>query len=510
MLLNQGEKKFRVVPMTGKEYMESLQDGREVWINGEKVHDVTTHPAFRNNVRSIAMLYDSLHDPNKSSELLTKTDTGSGGVTHPFFRLPRNVEELRRGRDAVASWQKMTYGWMGRTPDFMAAYLAPLGGEPERYGPYAQNALNWHCNFQEHMWHFSHILLNPVIDRHKSYDVPIEEVVHVVRETDAGIIVRGAKQLGTGAATTNFLFSIPAVHVIEEANYAVGFIVPTGAKGVKIFCRPSYEYRATKIGSSFDNPLSSRFDENDATVVFDDVLIPWENVLVYRDIEAAKNFFLGSSFVNFATLHGVTRFAVKLDFIIGLLLKLVKEATGSIAFRGVQVQVGEAIAWRHVFWAMSEAMVADGESFGNGYIRPNINHGQFYRVFAPTAWFKIKEIIEQVGAGALMGSPSGVTDLKNPEERSYMDMYFRGVEGKMSALERIKLVRVIWDAFNSDFAGRHGLYERNYVGNHENVRMEAFRRAASTGLDKTLESFVEQCMDDYDLDGWKRVWINSD
>ena len=111
-------------PMTGEEYLESLRDGREIWIYGEKVDDVTAHPAFRNGVRSVARLYDALHDPAHKDVLTVETDTGNGGFTHPFFKAPMSAEDLVRGRDAIAAWQRMTYGWMGRSPDYKAAFLA--------------------------------------------------------------------------------------------------------------------------------------------------------------------------------------------------------------------------------------------------------------------------------------------------------------------------------------------------------------------------------------------------
>jgi 4-hydroxyphenylacetate 3-monooxygenase len=113
-------------PMTGDEYIESLRDGREVWIYGNRVKDVTTHPAFRNPVRMVARLYDALYDPEKKDVLTTETDTGSGGFTHSFFRASRNAEDLVKDRDAIAEWARMTYGWMGRSPDYKAAFLGTL------------------------------------------------------------------------------------------------------------------------------------------------------------------------------------------------------------------------------------------------------------------------------------------------------------------------------------------------------------------------------------------------
>jgi len=105
-------------PFTGAEYLESLRDGREVYIYGERVQDVTSHPAFRNSARMVARLYDALHDPARHDILTTETDTGTGGFTHKFFRTPRSAEDLVGARDAIAEWARMTYGWMGRAPDY--------------------------------------------------------------------------------------------------------------------------------------------------------------------------------------------------------------------------------------------------------------------------------------------------------------------------------------------------------------------------------------------------------
>ena len=117
-------------PMKGDEYLESLRDGREIWIHGERVDDVTTHPAFRNGVRSVARLYDALHDPAHKDVLTVETDTGNGGFTHPFFRAPMSAEDLVRGRDAIAAWQRMTYGWMGRSPGLQGG--VPRDLRPQR------------------------------------------------------------------------------------------------------------------------------------------------------------------------------------------------------------------------------------------------------------------------------------------------------------------------------------------------------------------------------------------
>src|SRR6202051_2048157 len=139
----------RTRPMTGAEYLESVRDGREIWIYGERVKDVTTHPAFRNTVRMIARLYDALHDPARQAVLTADTDTGAGSFTHKFFKASRSAEELVGARDAIAEWARVSYGWIGRSPDYKASLTGTLGANAEFYAPYQQNARDWYRKAQE-------------------------------------------------------------------------------------------------------------------------------------------------------------------------------------------------------------------------------------------------------------------------------------------------------------------------------------------------------------------------
>lgn len=490
-----------VVPFTGAEYLESLRDDREIYIYGERVKDVTTHPAFRNSARMVARWYDRLHE--KKQEIGVPTDTGSGTFTHPFFVGPRSSEDLIKGRDAIAELQRVSYGWMGRAPDYKAAFLGTLGANAGFYGEYEPNARAWYKNSQERLFYWNHAIVNPPIDR----DRPIEDVrdvfMHVDKETDAGIVVSGAKVVATGSALTHYNFiahygPIP----IKDKSFALIFTAPMNARGVKLIGRSSYEFNAAVTGSPFDYPLSSRLDENDSIIVFDKVLIPWENVFVYGDVQKINAFFPASGFIPRFTLHGLTRLAVKLDFISGLFAKAV-EATGAKDFRGVQTAVGEVIAWRNLFWGMSDAMVKSAEPWAgtDGYVLPNLSYGLAYRVLAPTAYARIKELIERHVASGLIYLPSNAADFDSPEIRPYIDRFVRGSNG-YTAIDRVKLLKLLWDAIGSEFGGRHELYERNYAGNYENTRIETMMAAMATGDLDRMKGFADSCMSEYDLNGW--------
>jgi 4-hydroxyphenylacetate 3-monooxygenase len=178
---------------TGEEYVESLRDGREVWIYGERVRDIIAHPAFRNGARSVARLYDAMHDPDRQAALTAPTDTGNGGFTHPFFKAPRSAEDLQASRDAIVGWQHLVYGFMGRTPDYKAAFLATLGANADFYAPYQDNARRWYARAQERVLYMNHALVHPPIDRSRPADEVADICVHVEEETDNGLIVSGAR-----------------------------------------------------------------------------------------------------------------------------------------------------------------------------------------------------------------------------------------------------------------------------------------------------------------------------
>ena len=181
----------------------------------------------------------------------------------------------------------------------------------------------------------NHTLVNPPVDRNKEIHEVDDVFIHAVKETDEGVVVRGAKMVATGSAFSNYNFVSYHGNVpIKKEEYALSFFAPMDRPGVKLICRPSYEFMAAAVGSPFDYPLSSRFDENDAVLMFDDALIPWENFLIYGNLEIASTYHL-TGFIWRAMLQGCTRLAVKLDFIAGLFIKAL-EATGTIDFRGIQ------------------------------------------------------------------------------------------------------------------------------------------------------------------------------
>lgn len=491
---------FASRPMTGDEYIESIKDGREIFLHGEKVKEFWNHPAFRNSIRMTARLYDALHTGEHVDTLTCPTDTGNGGITMPFFKTPTCSDDLLRERDAIATWARMTYGWMGRSPDYKASFLGTLNANSELYTPFQDNAKRWYRESQEKVLYWNHAIINPPVDRQLPPDQVGDVFMKVEKETDAGLIVSGAKVVATGSAITNYNFIAHYGLPIKKKEYALICTVPMDAPGIKLISRASYSQNAAVVGSPFDYPLSSRMDENDAIFIFDKVLVPWENVFMYGDVEKINAFFPQSGFLPRFTFQGCTRLAVKLDFIAGLLMKAL-DATGAGGFRGVQTRVGEVIGWRNLFWSLSESMARDPEQWIGDTVIPKLEYGLTYRMFMIQGYPRIKEIIEQDVASGLIYLPSSAADFKNPEVRPYLDKYVRGSDG-ITAVDRVKVMKALWDSIGSEFGGRHELYERNYSGNHENVKAELLFAAENRGGVAAMKGLAEQFMSEYDLDGW--------
>jgi 4-hydroxyphenylacetate 3-monooxygenase len=484
----------------GEAYLASLDDGREVWYDGEKVANAAEHPAFRNAGRSIARLYDAMHDAALADTLTTVDRFGI--TTHRFFAPSYSAAELLAARDAIAAWQRLAYGWMGRTPDYKAAFIAQLAAGHDFYEPYAENALAWYKRTAAGCLYLNHVLVDPPIDRDRPRGEVRDVYLTATRDDDRGIHVSGAKMVATGSALTHATFvamnsgTAMRLQAGRDEDMALVFVIDMSAPGLKLISRPSYELRAA---SPFDAPLASRFDENDAVMVFEDAFVPWENVLVYRDVEKCKGFYAQSGFFNRFNLQSAVRLAIKLEFCIGLLLKGL-EATGTDGFRGVQAKAGELIGMRDLLWAVTTAMAADPEPGIGGTVVPKLQTAAACRVFSTGTWTRVRDIFEEVLAGAPTYTVSSVRDLGTPELAETIERYYRGTS--LSGPERIKLFKLVWDAMYSEFAGRHALYERNYAGNQDQQRLDILRWSEQRGDTAGYRALVDECLASYDTHGW--------
>jgi 4-hydroxyphenylacetate 3-monooxygenase len=475
---------------TGADHLVALRDGREVYIDGEQVADVTTHPAFRNAVHQVAALYDYQAQP-ENLERMTFSSTARGGYAriNRCWQLPKSHAELVARRQAMAEWAEQSGGFLGRAPDHVASSLLGqvIGIEViRRHGEARAKALlAYFDEVSRHDHYVSYVIINPQADRNKAWGEQQEDLVaRIVDEDTQGITVRGAKMLGTGTIMANELLvaNLQPLRPGEE-DLATSFAIPVGTKGLKLLSRKSYEAAAV---SPRDNPLSSRFDENDALIWFEDVKVPWERVFVHRDTDMCRAQFhdtLGHTFQNY---QSQIRLMVKVRFLIGI-ARRISDTIGTSAMPPVRETLGRLAAQA----AMVEGMVVGMEAAGHmqdGYYVPDKHMMYAAQVLTQELYPKLVETIRGLAGGALIMLPSSARDADNPELARIIGLTQRSPVS--SAENRVDFLKLAWDALGSEFGSRHVQYEMFYAGAPFVTCAHSFRTydwdAADAVVDKML------------------------
>src|SRR3989442_7196851 len=372
--------------------------------------------------------------------------------------MAETVEEVERRGRAEEFRAEVTCGLMGRLPDFMNALVTDAAAAHEFFGRYeprfGDNLLRYYEACRDNDWCLTHTLIDPQIDRSKG---PAEQVdpalaLHLVKETDRGIVVHGARMLSTLAPFSNELWVGPFYpRKPGEEAYALCFAVPMETPGLKFICREPYD-SGRRV---FDRPLSSRFDEEDALAVFDDVLVPWERVFINGGIEAS-NYILGRA-PGYTLLQAVIRGTVKLRFMAGLACH-VAEAIGRTAAPHVQAQLGELIAKVELANGLLRASAQD--------VVAGRRDGTSLRALAATVWvfipeaqMRAAEVIRQLSGSGLILTPTE-KDFHNPEIAPYLEQYLGGKN--LGARERVQLFKLAWDMLGEQFGSRQLQYEWFY------------------------------------------------
>ena len=456
---------------TGAKHLESLRDGREVYIRGERVADVTAHPAFRNSVKSAAGLYDfqAAH-----AEQMTFISPDSGDRVSRCWQLPTCYAELAGRRGALAAWAETHFGFMGRSPDHVASCLSGMymGLDVfEAYDPARAGALRDYYRFaRDRDLFLTYVIINPLADRSRSAHEQGEDLIARIVDRDAqGITVKGAKMLGTSAIMANEVL-VTSIQPLKPGDepYAVSFVVPMNVKGLKIFCRKSYEWAA---GSLFDSPLSSRYDENDAVLYFDEVRVPWERVFVAGDVEMCQKQFHATPAHVYQNYQCQIRLMVKLRFLAGL-GRMIARANGIETFPQVRETLGQLAAEAAMVEALVQAMEVKGAQRG-AYFVPDRHTLYAAQVLTQQLYPKVIGTLRSLAGGSMIMLPSGREDFADPKLADYA-LRVQG-SAAFAPLERIKLFKLAWDAAGSEFASRHTQYEMFYAGADFVTRGHSYR-----------------------------------
>lgn len=479
--------------------MEGLRDGRAVFIDGARVDDVTTHPAFREAVRSVARLYDIASDP-ANRDVMTVDSPYGGDPISVIHMIPRSREDLVRRRHGLRLWSEATFGTMGRSPDHVASFFAGFAGNASLFAragkEYGENVVNFHRMLCERDAYLAYTIVPPQIDRSKPAHQQSDPHLYagVKEERDDGIIIKGAQMLGTGAALADYihLSTIFPMRPGDE-NYAISVAIPVGAPGVQVYSRRSY---ARAASSAFDYPMSSRFDETDALIVFDDVFVPWEHVFVYRDLDLVQAQWWETSAHVLGNNQAQIRFATKLDFLVGIAHR-VATMNGIIALPPVQTTLGELAAHASMVSGLVYGAEQNCTIDEDGVAHPGHAESYANMTLQSELYPKVLTMIRELCGGGLIQLPSSVEDLRSPEVAPVLERYIQSPG--VPAQDRVKLLKLAWDMVGSEFASRHLQYEMFYAGAPFVVKMRMFR---NYDFDRADE-LVEAALAGYDLDGIK-------
>jgi 4-hydroxyphenylacetate 3-monooxygenase len=484
---------------TGRDYVEGLKDGRAVYIDGERVDDVATHPAFRGAVESIAGLYDVAR---ANPDLLGYTAEGAEEPSNVGFMIPRSRDDLVQRRRGLRRWSEETFGLMGRSPDHVASFLAGFAGNAEVFAragrEYADNVVNFHRFAQDNDIYATYTIVPPQIDRSKPAHQQADPHLYagVKEERDDGIVVKGAQMLGTGTAIADWVHLSCIVPLRPgDENYAISVVVPVGAPGLKVLTRRSY---AQAANSTFDYPLATRFDETDSLVVFDDVFVPWEHVFVYRDLDLIQAQWWETPAHILGNNQSQIRFSTKLDFLVGL-ARRVAEMNGVAGLPPVQGTLGELAAKSSMVHGLVHASEHECEIDSFGVARPGAAPTFANMTLQSSLYPEMLTAVRELVGGGVIQLPSSAEDFRNPEIAEQLDRYIQSPG--VSSEERVKLLKLTWDLIGSEFASRHQQYEMFYAGAPFLVRLRMLKHY---DFDRG-SALVDSALSGYDLDGRRAV-----
>jgi 4-hydroxyphenylacetate 3-monooxygenase len=449
---------------SGKDYLARLHDGRRVMVDGEVVSDVAAHPAFAGAVESVARHYDHANAA-ENRDVMTFPSPSTGEPVNRSFQVPRSADDILARSRALRHSAELSVGLLGRNPDHVASFFAGWAGRADVFARgghrLGENIVRFHEMLRDEDLYAVYAIIPPQIDRSKPAHEQADPHLYagVTREVDGGIHVSGAQMLATGGALADYiLLSNIAPQRPGDEDQAISVAVPVGTRGVKIYSRRPYATAATSV---FDYPLSTRFDETDALVVFDDVFVPWEHVFVYRDREVCAAQWTETPAHVLGNHQAQVRLATKLDFAVGLAHKIA-EATGNLAAPPVRGALGELAAHAGVVSGLLAAQERNCEIDDEGVAWPGREECFAVMTLQSELYPKVMHMLRDLCGGGLIQLPSAAADFAHPEMAADLERYVGG-PGE-SAVERVKLLKLAWDLVGSEFAGRHHQYEMFYVG----------------------------------------------
>ena len=444
---------------TGKEFLAGLAKPRDIWVGNDKVKDVVSHPAFAGAAQTLAQIFDLQHE---ARDICLMPDPETGEPINVSHMIPRSRADLERRHASLQRVTEFTVGLMGRTPDYMNVTYAGFAGRADEWAINgnengAANLVAYQKFLARKDISLTHTLVHPTIDKALG-DAPApsnDVALHKVADTAHGIVVRGARILATLAPFADEIAIYPGMPLPEGADaYALSFCIPMNTPGLKFLCRDSCSVKSNR----FDHPLSSRFDEQDAFVIFDDVEVPRDRVFINANRDVYNSVMTTGWYPNIMQ-QTMIRAQTKLEFAWGLATRMTESIND--ASPAAKQMLGEIWTYAELTRAAIRSAEAEAFEYGNGVWFPNGGPLAALRAALPTWFPRVAEIITLLGSHNLLAAPTH-SQLDDPTLRPLIGRYLRGAKD-IHAEDRAQIFRLAWDFVGSALASRNELYERFYL-----------------------------------------------
>lgn len=450
---------------TGAEYLDSLRDGRRVYLGAERVADVASHPAFREAANTVAAMFDARFDRQARAEMVV--DEGEGSPYSTWFLAPRTAADLEKRLRCHQRIAAMTHGLFGRSPDHVASLITGLAME-------TSGAL--HDYWRSARDRDAYVAYAVLPDRTSLQ-------LRVVREDADGVVLSGVKALATAAVLADevWIGNLQPIGADQELE-SITCVVPCNAPGLQIGARQSFAG-----GTEADHPLASRFDEGDAVLVFDEVRVDWNRVFVHRDPLRSSQIYIQTPAHAMANHQSSVRSAAKVRFMAGLAYCLA-QASGAGEIPIVRDLLGRLAALEATISALVDAQVYRAESWPGGGLAPNRRS-----VYAALNWCQeffpvLTEALRELSGSAMYRFPDRPAILREEAVSAMVERHWKpGGPG-----EHLALTRMVGDLLASDFGGRQQQYEHFYAGPPFVVRGHSHREAPWIELTAEIDGMISR------------------
>lgn len=473
---------------TGAEFLRGLKGGREIWVGSERVSSPAEHPAFAGAAQTLAEVFDLQH---AAADVCLMPDPETGEPINVSHMIPRSLEDLERRHRGLERIAEFSVGLMGRTPDYMNVTFAGFAGRCDEWAMNgneegAENLVRYQKFLARQDISLTHTIVHTTVDRAKDV-VPtgLDPVqLHKVCDTEHGIVVRGSRILATLAPFADELAVYPG-HPMPDASdaHALSFCIPMDTPGLKFICRDSFSVNSNR----FDHPLSSRFDEQDAFCIFDDVEVPRERVFINCNLPVYNSVMRTGWWPNIMQ-QTMIRAQTKLEFAWGLATRMAEAINAESA--QAQQMLGEISMYAMFARAAVAAAEQGAYEYGNGVWFPDLPPLLALRAALPMWFPRVNEIIRLIGAHNHFTAPTRA-QLADADLRPLLDRYLPGAGG-MAAEERARIFRLAWDFAGSGLGSRNEQYERFYLGSAGRNLAIAHNVPDRTRANRLVDRFVRE------------------